>query len=78
MIKALEKLRIETLKSSSELVKNHTEICCAVCIENFETGTQVRYLTCGHPYHKKVSSRDPRTKTDVSYVDRKNVTAHAC
>ena len=55
MIKALEKLRIETLKSSSELVKNHTEICCAVCIENFETGTQVRYLTCGHPYHKKVS-----------------------
>jgi len=53
MIKALEKLRIETLKSSSELVKNHTEICCAVCIENFETGTQVRYLTCGHPYHKK-------------------------
>ena len=57
MIKALEKLRIETLKSSSELVKNHTEICCAVCIENFETGTQVRYLTCGHPYHKKVSSK---------------------
>jgi len=53
MIKALEKLRIETLKSNSELVKNHTEICCAVCIENFETGTQVRYLTCGHPYHKK-------------------------
>ena len=56
MIKALEKLRIETLKSNSELVKNHTEICCAVCIENFETGTQVRYLTCGHPYHKKVSN----------------------
>merc|ERR1739838_344860 len=29
------------------------ETCCAICIENFETGSQVRYLTCGHPYHKK-------------------------
>ena len=56
MIRALEKLRIETLKNNSDLVKNHAEICCAVCIENFETGTQVRYLTCGHPYHRKVRS----------------------
>ena len=69
MIKALEKLRIETLKSNSELVKNHTEICCAVCIENFETGTQVRYLTCGHPYHKKVSSLSKYTVGDILTVN---------
>ena len=54
MIKALEQLRIETLKNTSDLVRNHAETCCAVCIENFEPGSQVRYLTCGHPYHKKV------------------------
>ena len=54
MIKALEQLRIETLKNTSDLVRNHNETCCAICIENFETGSQVRYLTCGHPYHKKV------------------------
>lgn len=56
MIKALEQLRIETLKNTSDLVRNHNETCCAICIENFETGSQVRYLTCGHPYHKKVTS----------------------
>ena len=55
MIKALEQLRIETLKNTSDLVRNHAETCCAVCIENFEPGSQVRYLTCGHPYHKKVT-----------------------
>jgi len=53
MRKALDSLKVETLKESSELVKNHEETCCAICIDNFEAGTEVRHLTCGHPYHKK-------------------------
>lgn len=53
MRKALDNLRVETLKPSSDLVKNHEETCCAICIDNFEAGVQVRHLTCGHPYHKK-------------------------
>ena len=53
MRKALDSLKVETPKESSELVKNHEETCCAICIDNFEAGTEVRHLTCGHPYHKK-------------------------
>ena len=47
-------MKVETLKSDSELVQNHEEICCAICIDNFEAGSVVRHLTCTHVYHKKV------------------------
>lgn len=53
MRKALDNMRVETLKPSSDLVRNHEETCCAICIDNFEAGVEVRHLTCGHPYHKK-------------------------
>ena len=48
-------MKVETLKSDSELVTNHEEICCAICIDNFEAGSVVRHLTCTHVYHKKVA-----------------------
>merc|ERR1719447_847206 len=53
MKKAFNKMKVETLKSDSELVRNHEEICCAICIDNFEAGSVVRHLTCTHVYHKK-------------------------
>jgi len=53
MKKAFSKMKVETLKSDSELVTNHEEICCAICIDNFEAGSVVRHLTCTHVYHKK-------------------------
>merc|ERR1719187_168248 len=53
MKKAFSKMKVETLKSDSELVQNHEEICCAICIDNFEAGSVVRHLTCTHVYHKK-------------------------
>merc|ERR1719447_1066196 len=53
MKKAFSKMKGETLKSDSELVTNHEEICCAICIGNFEAGSVVRHLTCTHVYHKK-------------------------
>ena len=53
MRKALDSLRVESLKANSELVQNHDETCCAICIDNFEAGDEVRHLTCGHSYHKK-------------------------
>ncbi|CDF33945.1 unnamed protein product [Chondrus crispus] len=28
------------------------ESVCAVCLDNFETGQQVRFLACGHLYHR--------------------------
>lgn len=46
-------MKVETLKTDSELVQNHEEICCAICIDNFEAGSVVRHLTCTHVYHKK-------------------------
>ena len=54
MKKAFSKMKVETLTSSSDLVKNSDEVCCAVCIDNFESGAVVRHLTCSHVYHKKV------------------------
>ena len=54
MKKAFNKMKVETLKANSELVQNHEEICCAICIDNFEAGSVVRHLTCTHVYHKKV------------------------
>lgn len=53
MKKAFSKMKVETLSSSSELVQNYEEVCCAVCIDNFESGAVVRHLTCSHVYHKK-------------------------
>merc|ERR1712131_107064 len=53
MKKAFNKMKVETLSSSSELVQNHEEVCCAICIDNFEAGAVVRHLTCKHVYHKK-------------------------
>lgn len=53
MKKAFKKMKVETLNSSSELVQNHDEACCAICIDDFEAGAVVRHLTCKHVYHKK-------------------------
>lgn len=53
MKKAFKKMKVETLSQSSELVQNHEEVCCAICIDNFEAGAVVRHLTCAHVYHKK-------------------------
>ena len=47
-------MKVETLSQSSDLVQNHEEVCCAICIDNFEAGAVVRHLTCAHVYHKKV------------------------
>ena len=57
MKKAFKKMKVETLSSSSELVQNHEEVCCAICIDNFEAGAVVRHLTCKHVYHKKVHNQ---------------------
>ncbi|CAG5098464.1 Oidioi.mRNA.OKI2018_I69.XSR.g15690.t1.cds [Oikopleura dioica] len=53
MRKALDALKVEILTSSSEIVKNSDETCCAICIDNFEAKDVVRHLTCCHLYHKK-------------------------
>ena len=58
MRKALDALKVEILTSSSEIVKNSDETCCAICIDNFEAKDVVRHLTCCHLYHKKCI--DPR------------------
>ena len=53
MRKALDALKVEILTSSSEIVRNSDETCCAICIDNFEAKDVVRHLTCCHLYHKK-------------------------
>ena len=53
MRKALDALKVEILTSSSEIVRNSDETCCAICIDNFEAKDVVRYLTYCHLYHKK-------------------------
>ncbi|XP_062381014.1 RING finger protein 148 [Sardina pilchardus] len=49
--KAIEKLKIRTLKKGDEEVgsDNHT---CAVCIEGYKHGEHVMILTCSHFFHK--------------------------